>query len=399
MPWKETSVFEQRKAFIEEVLDGKEPIKAICGKYGISEKTGHKWKRRFMESGIAGLADESRAPHSSPGQLGEDAVIRVIAIRQAHPTWGPKKIAALYGRAYPGEDAPSESSIYRVLGKAGLVAPRRVRAAPSGSAGSMRRLIPAEGPNDVWTVDFKGWWVSDGERCLPLTVRDLASRAILEVRLMESASAAAVRERFEGLFSRFGLPKVIRSDNGTPFATTTGFLGLTTLSAWWMSLGIVPDRTQPGSPGQNGSHERMHADISREIQGRVPGGVAANQAALDAWVEEYNRQRPHEALGMRTPSEAYAPSERAYDPAAAVEYPIGFAPRRVSKAGAIRLGGRLYQLGSALRGLTVGVQPGGDGATVWLGGFPIASVDYATEGVRAIDILTGEETDPSSRES
>ena len=203
MPWKETSVLEQRRAFIEDVLAGRGSVRALCEKYGISEKTGHKWKRRFMESGLAGLADESRAPHSSPAKLDEDAVIRVLGIRRAHPAWGPRKIAALYARAYPGRPAPSESSIYRVLGKAGLVAPRRVRAAPCGSAGSMRRPMPAESPNDVWTVDFKGWWVSDGERCLPLTVRDLASRAILEVRLMESASAEAVRERFEGLFSRF----------------------------------------------------------------------------------------------------------------------------------------------------------------------------------------------------
>ena len=135
MPWKETSVLEQRRAFIEDVLAGRGSVRALCEKYGISEKTGHKWKRRFMESGLAGLADESRAPHSSPAKLDEDAVIRVLGIRRAHPTWGPRKIAALYARAYPGRPAPSESSIYRVLGKAGLVAPRRVRAAPCGSAG------------------------------------------------------------------------------------------------------------------------------------------------------------------------------------------------------------------------------------------------------------------------
>lgn len=391
MPWKETSVLEQRRAFIEDVLAGRGSVRALCEKHGISEKTGRKWKRRFMESGLAGLADEGRAPHSSPAKLDEDAVIRVLGIRRAHPAWGPRKIAALYARAYPGRPAPSESGIYRVLGKAGLVAPRRVRAAPCGSAGSMRRLIPAESPNDVWTAGSKGWWVSDGERCLPLTVRDLASRAILEVRLMESASAEAVRERFEGLFSRFGLPRVIRSDNGAPFATTTGFLGLTTLSAWWMSLGIVPDRTQPGRPGQNGSHERMHADLSREVQGRVPGGVAANQAALDAWAEEYNRERPREALGMATPSEACSPSGRAYDPAADSEHPMGCLPGKVNKAGEVKLGGRPRRLGSALRGLTVGVQPDEGGATVWLGGFPIASLDFSTEGVRPVDILTGEE--------
>ena len=247
MPWKETGVLEQRRAFIEDVLAGRGSVRALCEKCGISEKTGHKWKRRFMESGLAGLADESRAPHSSPAKLDEDAVIRVLGIGRAHPAWGPRKTAALYARAYPGRPAPSESGIYRVLGKAGLVAPRRVRAAPCGSAGSMRRPMPAESPNDVRAAGSKGWWVSDGERCLPLTVRDLASRAILEVRLMESASAEAVRERFEGLFSRFGPPRAIGSDDGAPFAATAGLLGLAPLGAWWLGPGSVPGRTTPAS--------------------------------------------------------------------------------------------------------------------------------------------------------
>ena len=369
-------------------MRGAGSVKELCAKYGISEKTGHKWKGRFMERGYAGLYDESRAPHSSPGQLGEDAVVRIIAIRNAHPTWGPKKIRALYERGYPDDPAPSESSIYRVLGKAELVGRRPARRADCGGAGSMRRLIPAEEPNDVWTVDFKGWWVSAGEKCLPLTVRDLASRNILEVRLMESAGADAVRARFEGLFARHGLPRVIRSDNGAPFAATTGLLGLTTLSAWWMSLGIVPDRTQPGRPGQNGSHERMHADLSREVQGRIPGGVEANQAAIDAWVEEYNNVRPHEALGMRAPAEVYRDSGRAYVPDAEVEYPMGFMPRKVNSKGCVKIDGLRVFVGGALRGLTVGVQPAGDGTgTVWLAEFPIAAIDMKTASVRPIDIL------------
>lgn len=388
MPWKETCVTEQRRKFIEDLMRGAGSVKELCAKYGISEKTGHKWKGRFMERGYAGLYDESRAPHSSPGQLGEDAVVRIIAIRNAHPTWGPKKIRALYERGYPDDPAPSESSIYRVLGKAELVGRRPARRADCGGAGSMRRLIPAEEPNDVWTVDFKGWWVSAGEKCLPLTVRDLASRNILEVRLMESAGADAVRARFEGLFARHGLPRVIRSDNGAPFAATTGLLGLTTLSAWWMSLGIVPDRTQPGRPGQNGSHERMHADLSREVQGRIPGGVEANQAAIDAWVEEYNNVRPHEALGMRAPAEVYRDSGRAYVPDAEVEYPMGFMPRKVNSKGCVKIDGLRVFVGGALRGLTVGVQPAGDGTgTVWLAEFPIAAIDMKTASVRPIDIL------------
>ena len=168
---KESTVVEQRKEFIQEYLEGKsDSFKALCQKYGISEKTGHKWKNRFLEYGYAGLCDRSRAPENSPSKLDEDTVIRLIKLRTAHPTWGPKKIAVLYQKAYPGEQVPSESSIYRVLGKAGLIQRRRVRTVQPDPS-RMRKYIKAINPNDVWTVDFKGWWYSQGEKCLPLTVR------------------------------------------------------------------------------------------------------------------------------------------------------------------------------------------------------------------------------------
>lgn len=389
MPWKETCVFDQRKAFIEEFLSGKDGIKELCNKYGIAEKTGHKWKNRFMEHGLSGLHDSSKAPLNSPNQLDEDTVIRLLSIRSAHPTWGPKKIAVLYERAYPNDQPPSESSIYRVLGKAGLIKKRRIRTVETDGVDLMRRMIPAEKPNDVWTVDFKGWWYSGGEKCMPLTIRDLSSKYILEVKLMERTTAKAVQEVFSPLFSHFGLPKVIRSDNGTPFATTNGFLGLTTLSAWWMYLGIIPDRTQPGKPTQNGSHERMHADISREIQGKIAGGIKANQEAIDMWVKEYNEVRPHEALEMATPSEIYQLSDRKFEEEIGeLEYPIGYLSRKVNKNGAIKLQRVQYQLGSSLRGLTVGLQEHDeDEFVVWLGEFPIASLDTRLACVHANDIL------------
>lgn len=389
MPWKETCVFDQRKAFIEEFLSGEAGIKELCRKYGIAEKTGHKWKNRFMEHGLSGLNDSSKAPLTSPNQLDEDTVIRLLSIRSAHPTWGPKKIAVLYERAYPEDPAPSESSIYRVLGKAGLIKKRRIRTAEAEGVDLMRRMIPAENPNDVWTVDFKGWWYSGGEKCLPLTIRDLSSKYILDVRLMEQTTAQAVQKEFLTLFNRFGLPKVIRSDNGTPFASTNGFLGLTTLSAWWMYLGIIPDRTQPGKPTQNGSHERMHADISREIQGKIAGGIKANQEAIDLWVKEYNEVRPHEALNMKTPAEFYKTSDRIYEEdVVEIEYPIGYLSRKVNKHGKIKLQKEQYQLSSSLRGLTVGIQEQEMGEyMVWLGEFPIATLDTQLACMRATDIL------------
>jgi transposase InsO family protein len=389
MPWKETCVVDQRIAFIEDFLNGQDTIKVLCDRYGISEKTGHKWKNRFMERGITGLCDASKAPLNSPNQLDEDTVIRLLSIRTAHPTWGPKKIAVLYERAYPESLVPSISSIYRVLGKAGLIKRRRVRSADGNSAELMRRRLPAEKPNDVWTVDFKGWWYSSGEKCLPLTIRDLYSKNIFDVRLMEQATAVAVKEQFIRLFQCYGLPKVIRSDNGTPFATTNGLLGLTTLSAWWMYLGIIPDRTDPRCPTQNGSHERMHADLSREVQGRISGGVKANQAAIDLWIEEYNTIRPHEAIGMKTPSEVYRVSERSYEDADIDwEYPIGFERRKINKEGLVKLRGRRYSVSSSLRGLSVGIQQRDEAEyMIWLGEFPIAILDTRLACVKATDIL------------
>ncbi|MHB8963727.1 MAG: integrase core domain-containing protein [Saccharofermentanales bacterium] len=367
---------EQRKEFIKEYLQGTDNFKLLCEHFEISEKTGHKWKNRFLEYGYAGLLDQSKTPANSPNQLDEDTVIRLIKMRTAHITWGPKKLAVLYEKAYPESLTPSESSIYRVLGKADLIQKRRIRHADT-SASRLRKRIEANEPNDVWTVDFKGWWVSKGERCMPLTVRDLKSKCILDISLMESTTAIAVRAVFENLFHRYGLPKVIRSDNGTPFATTNGLLGMTTLSAWWMFLGIIPDRTDPGCPTQNGSHERMHADLSREIQGKIPGGIAANQRAIDAWVDEYNQIRPHEALGMKTPSEVYCKSSIPYNGTPdEIEYPIGFMTRKINKNGIIKINSMQYTISSSLRGLTVGLQPNSDDDyLLWLGDYPIGLLD------------------------
>ena len=331
MPWKETNIMEQRREFIKEYLRGMENFKTLCKKYKVTEKTGHKWKNRFLEYGYSGLRDQSKTPNNSPSQLDEDAIIRLIKLRIAHPTWGPKKLAVLYKKAYPNSKSPSESSIYRILGKADLIKKRHYKKINTTTS-RLRNKITAENPNDVWTVDFKGWWISSGEKCIPLTIRDLQSKYILDIRLMEKTSAAEVKKVFQELFKKYGLPKVIRSDNGTPFASTNGLLGLTTLSAWWISLGIMPDRTDPGCPTQNGSHERMHADISREIQGKIPGGKTANQIVINEWVKEYNEVRPHEALKMKTPSDIYRKSDIKYNDFPCVyEYPFAFNIRKIGR--------------------------------------------------------------------
>ena len=359
MPWKETDAMKEKKSFIDAMLKQNQPFRELCREYGISEKTGYKWRGRFYERGYAGLEERSRAPKNHPNTIDGDTAAELIALRLAHPTWGGKKLLELYRRAHPSLTPPSLSSVNRIIEKVGLLKKRRVhRADITSDCPRLNQALDVHAPNDVWCIDFKGWWRSDGEICEPFTVRDKHSRKVLCARLMTGKKSEDVRPVMAELFRKYGLPKAIHSDNGTPFAATNGILGLTNLSAWWITLGILPERSLPGCPGQNGSLERMHADIAREIEGRIPGGIAANQVALDAWVEEYNAVRPNEAIGMKTPDEVYRPSERKYaGDFDTLEYPAGYLPRKVFKSGEIILYGTRVTIGSALRGWHVGLRP------------------------------------------
>ena len=389
MPWKETNPMTEKEQFITEMLKAEMPFNHLCAKYGITEKTGYKWKKRFLDEGKYGLQEISHANETHPNALPEDTVIRLIKLKTDHPYWGGKKIQILYARAYPDEDVPSLSSVNRVLDKAGLVRKHRVKPASNDCRRLHQHIQPVE-VNDVWAIDFKGWWKSDGEICEPFTVRDLVSRKILCVRLMQSKDANAIKSVMSELFREYGLPKVIRSDNGTPFTSSYGLLSLTKLSAWWITLGITPDRTEKGTPGQNGSLERMHADISREIQGKIPGGIAANQAVIDEWVKEYNSVRPNEALGMRVPDDIYVPSPRKYSgDYDEIEYPMGFLSRKVDTSGLIKLDGISVSVGASLSRLNVGLRPSREGNSydVFLADFLLGTLNTETYCFIPLDVI------------
>lgn len=377
MPWKETDKMEQKELFIKAMLANEKPFKHLCADFGISEKTGHKWKNRFYEQGKAGLYEQSRA-RLTQDMIDGDTAAELIRIKNAHLAWGPKKIREIYAKAYPQKDAPSLSSVKRILDKAGLVKPRKIRPPVSSDCPLLQQQIQAQAANDVWSIDFKGWWKSDGEICEPFTVRDRYSRKILCTKLMQSKSSVAVRAVMTDLFKTYGLPKVIHSDNGAPFAAPNGILNLTTLAVWWITLGILPDRSLKGHPEQNGSLERMHKDIADEIEGKVPGGISANQAVLDEWVKEYNSVRPNEAIGMKTPDELYTKSERKYTgDYDELEYPIGFLVRKVTGGGEIILNGVRITIGYALRGWHVGLKPLDDGHSflVFIADFLLGTLD------------------------
>lgn len=349
-------------------------FRALCHEYGISAKTGYKWRDRFIKEGLVGMEEHSRRPNNSPGGLSEAVVCEMIRIKQKHLAWGPRKIRNIYARTHA--QTPSESSFKRVLGRAGYTHKRKLRR--SQQAGRLHSGKKATAPNEVWTVDFKGWWYGvNGGRCEPLTVRDEFSRYVLELRAMPDAKGQTVRESFERLFERRGLPGAIRSDNGAPFANVRAVLGLTRLSAWWVALGIDLERGRPGCPQDNGAHERLHLDIRREIEGPRLG---EQQAVLDEWGRTFNEERPHEALGMRTPAEVYCASSRKFAGTPKdLSYPA-MESRKVGEQGQIRWAGEPIFISTALAGWSVGLEPlsGSVQWNLWFGQLLLGQIEPAT---------------------
>lgn len=356
MSW---SVYGLQHVRAEFVMIAREPdtsISAVCRQFGISRRTGYKWLDRYETSGLPGLVDLSRRPRSSPLQLSGEVVVALVELHKDHESWGPKKLRArlLRGGCHP-DKVPSLATVARLA--------RRLGWSKAKGRGRPRRSVPtgplsdAGQPNDVWTVDFKGWWrTGDGRCCEPLSIRDLYSRYILCLRPMARRNTEAVRQAFVEVFERYGLPDVIRSDNGGPFASVTGPAGLTRLSAWWRSLGIKLDRIAPGHPEQNGGHERMHGDVARDIACQPAATVAEETVRLERWRVEFNVERPHEALGMKTPGEVYRCSARRLEDVKPYGYPLSFDRRHVRRDGCIRLQGRYVYLSEALGRMDVGLE-------------------------------------------
>lgn len=353
MPWVTQEIMNQRTEFALKALQT-DNFRALCREYEISARVGYKWLERFKAEGMAGMRDQSRRPKGSPRQLSEEVVCRVVRLKQQYRHWGPRKIREVYGRSWGG--APSESSFKRVLERCGMTEKKRVREVKESVRLSSGRKASA--PNEVWTVDFKGYWHDAHGRCDPLTVRDEYSRYVLELRALPNAHTGTVQACFEGLFERHGVPQAIRSDNGSPFASTRGLLGLTRLSAWWVANGIELERSRPGCPQDNGAHERMHRDIAREIEGIDYG---QRQAAFETWRREFNEERPHQALGMQVPAEVYRNCEQRWPGTPdRLHYP-GRATRRVNKAGEFNYEAERIFVSVSLGGWDIALSPRADG--------------------------------------
>ena len=329
-------------------------VSALCREYNVSRQTAHKWINRFKQIGYDGLEERSRRPQGTPLATAEDLVVAIVKAREAHPRWGQHKLRLILQRRF-GEQTPTERTIARVLKRFDMIRQRRRR--PSLNVVTQAPSVEVTAPNDLWTVDYKGWWrAGNGERCEPLTVRDAFSRCVLALQVFPSTKSAYARPIFERLFKRYGVPKRIQSDNGTPFISVTSRAGLTELSAWWISLGIETIRSRPGCPQDNGGHERMHSDVAKEVEAIPCAARVSQQRACDKWRQEFNHVRPHDALNDKTPAEVYKPSPCRVRERVAL-YPSDWLVRKVGRSGHIRIASDTCFLSGPLRGRYVGLQP------------------------------------------
>jgi len=361
MPWNETSSMTERMRFITLHQEGLYSMSELCQRFGISRQTGYKWLGRFQEAGLEGLQDQSRAPHTSPHRTGEAVEAALLAARRAHPHWGPLKLRDYLQPRRPDLGWPAPSTIGELLKRHGLVQAkaRRRRSSHPGSG-----PLSTTAPNQVWCVDFKGEFPTrDGVDCYPLTVTDAHTRYLLACQARPSTAQAGVFPVFSRLFAEHGLPEAIRSDNGTPFATAA-LCGLSQLSVWWLKLGITHQRIAPGRPEQNGRHERMHRTLKAETTRPPASDHQRQQERFDAFLQEYNEERPHAALGGKTPASLWTPSSRRL-PGRVLpwEYPGHYLVRGISRAGNFCFQNRPVFLSRTLTGEQIGLEETGDG--IW----------------------------------
>lgn len=352
MPWKECNRMDERLKFVARLLDGEKMTK-VCREFGISRKTGYKIFNRYKNCGLEGLQDRSRRPYRHANRLPFQIERTILRIKNEHPSWGAPKIREKLLRRYPMAKPPAKSTVHAVLERHGLITRRRRRRyRAQGTA-----LNEALTPNGLWCTDYKGQFLLGNRRyCYPLTITDYSSRYLLACEALESTRADTAFTTFERVFKEFGLPTAIRSDNGTPFASPNALFGLSQLSVWWLRLGIRIERIRPGKPQQNARHERMHLTLKDEATRPAEYNFLQQQQRFERFIEEYNNERPHEALSMKYPGELYTPSPRPYQGLVEPDYPYHDRTVRVTHCGRLCIGRRKINLSLAFAGQLVGIR-------------------------------------------
>lgn len=365
---------EERIRFLHRWQEDECDLAELCREFGVSRKTGYKWIERYERGGISGLADQSRAPHEHPNAVSAEVERAVLEARSARPRWGPAKLRVWLQRRRPDLALPAVSTMGEILRRAGVTAPRKKRLRVPRSA---EPLAAVGSPNDVWCADYKGYFhCEDGSRCDPLTITDHFSRYLVRCQAVDGLDEKYARLVFLAAFREYGLPQVIRTDNGTPFASVA-LAGLSELAVWWIRLGIRPERIAPGKPQQNGVHERMHRTLQEAVAQPPERSLASQKRALERFRREFNEERPHEALQMRTPAEVYQHSDRSYpDRLKPVEYSSDRLVRTVGSCGRIRWNGERLFITKALGNQPIGLEGVSDGLwRLWYSFHPIGWLD------------------------
>ena len=372
MPWEVSGVVEKRKQFLAEYATGEWTMSDLCRAHGITRPTGYAVLRRYAQAGQCGLEEQSRAPRRHPNQTPAEIEAQVLALRRKHPRWGPRTLKKILDDA--GISCPAASTVGELLDREGLTHHRVKR----------RKVEPYQRPfqlvgepNDEWAGDFKGWMrTGDGERIDPLTISDSCSRYLLRCQAVEKTNTEQVQAIFEAAFREYGMPRAMRTDNGAPFASRA-IAGLSRLAVWWIKLGIVPQRIEPGHPEQNGRHERMHRTLKEATVSPPRANRRAQQRAFDQFRQEYNQLRPHQGLAMQTPTAVYRSSPRPY-PARVrePEYDTAMKVRRVFKHGQFFWQHHDVFLSKVLYGERIGLLPIDDRYyRVYFATTPIARLD------------------------
>jgi transposase InsO family protein len=395
MPWKESSVMEERLRFVARLLDG-EGMSEVCRCFGISRKTGYKIYNRYKEQGLEALCDRSRRPVRYANQLPEQLEHMIVRLKREKPHWGARKIRELLVRRLAGDvRIPAKSTVHAVLDRHGLVKASRQRRRNKAQGTALSNPTAA---NALWCTDFKGEFkLGNGQYCYPLTVTDQTSRFILMCEALESTKQRGAFTAFQRLFAQRGLPDAIRSDNGLPFASPNGLYNLSKLAVWWLRLGIAIERIKPGHPQQNGRHERMHLTLKKETT-RPPGmNSLQQQARFDDFISEFNTERPHEALAMACPGEIYTPANRPYRGLPELEYPCHDKDILVTSCGRICMHRKKINISTVMAGQRLGIKEVDD--AIWLVTFmhyDLGYIDLEQKTLQTIDNPFGTRLSPMS---
>jgi transposase InsO family protein len=371
MPWKERSIVEERMRFLLRLKDG-ESMSSLCREFGISRVTGYKIYERYKECGLEGLTDRARTPYRYANKLPAQLEAMIVTRRREKPTWGARKLRERLLRKLPNDvRVPACSTIHAIMDRHGWVT--RQRHSRTKTEGTL--LSQGSAPNALWCTAYKGEFMRGDKRyCYPLTVSDHASRYLLLCEAMESIKEQGAFTAFERLFKERGLPQAIRSDNGVPFASPNGLFNLSRLAVWWLRLGVTIERIQPGRPQQNGRHERMHRTLKIEATRPAGSNFLQQQAKFDAFVREFNYDRPPEALARQCPADVYKPSTQPYRGIGELSYPFHDRTVLVTLCGRICIFQKKINLSTSLAGQAVGIKEVDDG--IWLVTFTDYDLGY-----------------------